>query len=353
MCSVPETPIRLFVGPANFAAQGFRLARAAERIDGVGAVNMQRILQRGYNFPADLQVPQRVYKHSLRWQRKHFEHISRNFTHVILEAELPLFGGFFGGDVVAEIAALRARGVSVALLSHGTDLRGPDLHASRDPASPFNDQGHPEIARLRAVTTRNRSVLARAAAPVFVTTPDLLMDWPAAEWIPVVIDPELWHTDKPVLQAARPRVVHAPTNPWIKGSELIEPMLLRLHEEGIIEYQQLVDIPADEMPAVYHGADIVLEQFRIGTYSVTAVEALAAGRIVVAHLFDDVRAHVENAVSRELPVIEATVETLEATLREVCSDPVRFVEHAAVGPDFVREVHDGRRSAALLEAFLH
>ncbi|MBH0129630.1 glycosyltransferase [Salinibacterium sp. NK8237] len=271
---------------------------------------------------------------------------------MIIEAELPVFGGYFDDDVVKEVAELRERGVTVALLSHGTDLRGPDLHASRDPASPFNDTGRPEISRLRTVTTRNRAVLARATAPVFVTTPDLLMDWPAAQWIPVVIDPEIWRTSEPVLQRPRPRVVHAPTNPWIKGSELIEPMLRRLHDGGVIEYQQLRDIPADQMPAIYHGADIVLEQFRIGTYSVTAVEALAAGRIVIAHLLEDVRDHVEKTVGREVPIVEATIESLEATLLEICADREKYIKRAALGPGFVNEVHDGRRSADVLRAFL-
>ncbi|MBH0053580.1 hypothetical protein I6E74_05260 [Salinibacterium sp. SWN139] len=58
---------------------------------------------------------------------------------VIIEAESPLFGGYFGNDVVTELSELHTLGVAVALLSHGADLRGPGLYASHVPASPFKD----------------------------------------------------------------------------------------------------------------------------------------------------------------------------------------------------------------------
>ena len=59
---VADTPVRLLVGPANFAGQAWAWARAAERhLDGVGATVMG--VQRGLlEFEADYAVPLPVYR---------------------------------------------------------------------------------------------------------------------------------------------------------------------------------------------------------------------------------------------------------------------------------------------------
>jgi hypothetical protein len=311
---------------------------------------MQRITGT-FGFPADISVPPNVFRSSRRWQKQQLVFVLANFTHVIYEAEMPLFGELFTGGMEAEIEKLRSHGIRIIMLSHGSDLRSPDLHRERDRWSPFHES-NPRADRFRAIAKKNRASLARVAAPVLVTTPDLLADWPSATWVPLVVEPDRWENEAPVLARSRPLVLHAPSNAWIKGSELIEPVLTRLHDAGVIEYRRVSGIPAAEMPALYQEADIVLEQFRIGTYSVTAVEALAAGRIVIAHLFADVREHAESVTGSAVPVIDATVDNLEQVLRRICADPERYREHARLGPEFVRAVHDGRRSAAVIEPFL-
>ncbi|QYH35614.1 glycosyltransferase [Salinibacterium sp. M195] len=351
MSPVPSTPIRVFIGPANYAGQGDRYARAIEALPGIGAVSMQRVIG-NFGFPADISVPPNVFRSSRRWQKRQRAYVLANFTHVVYEAQMPLFGDLVNGGLEAEVAELRSHGIHVVMLSHGSDLRSPALHRERDKWSPFHET-NPRAERVKAIVEKNRAALGRLNAPVLVTTPDLLGDWPTATWIPLVVEPERWENESPILERSRPRVLHAPSNAWIKGSDLIEPVLTRLHDDGVIEYKRVSGVPGAQMPALYREADIVLEQFRIGTYSVTAVEALAAGRLVIAHVFDDVRAHVEDAVDRELPVIEATVDSVEEVLLAICADRDHFIQQAKKGPAFVRAVHDGRLSAEVLEGFLH
>ena len=72
-----------------------------------------------------------------------------------------------------------------------------------------------------------------------------------------------------------------------------------------------------------------------------------------SHVSDQVREHVRTTTGRELPVVEARAADLDRVLREILADRDRFRSIAAHGPEFVREVHDGRRSAAVLsETFL-
>ena len=107
-------------------------------------------------------------------------------------------------------------------------------------------------------------------------------------------------------------------------------------------------VAAEQMPEVYGTADIVLDQFALGIYGVAACEALAAGRIVVSHVGEFTRDAVRDRTGLRLPIIEARADRLDAVLRSVVAERERYRALAASGPEFVRTVHDGRRSAQVL-----
>ncbi|MFK4729869.1 hypothetical protein ROT00_09300 [Agromyces mediolanus] len=343
----------MFIGPVNSAGQGFAWARAAERLDGVAAADfMYRNPSDPFAFPADHSVPTTFFRSSEGWQRDQRRAVARRFTHVLLESGRHLFGT--EGTVLQQIDGLRARGVTVGLLWHGSDIRLPSEHARREPDSPFIGGRYHETDRLEEIATRNGELIAVSAAPSFVSTPDLLHFVPGASWLPVVIDVARWRGAGPVapLTRARPVVVHAPSNAGLKGSELIAPVLERLHGEGVVEYRPVSGVPSAAMPEIYGAADIVLDQFSLGIYGVAACEAMAAGRIVVSHVGEETRAHVRRTTGLELPIVEASAGELEGALRTICGERARFSTIAEAGPAFVEAVHDGRRSAAVLAPFL-
>lgn len=344
----PATHVRLYVAPVNFAGQGYAWARAAERLPGVGAVSMHYTVPGDFGFAGDSIVPVNVFAKSRNWQRAQFERVASEFTHVLIEAERPIFGSLFQNDPVAEARALRDRGVIVGMVSHGSDLRLPSRHKQLDEWSPFHDEDWTDVPALEAQALEHRRVLAAIDAPVFISTSDLALDWPSAQLLPVVVDPEPWQGGPDPLAREIPVVVHAPSKAHIKGSHLIDPILQQLDAEGHIEYRRIEGVPAAEMPALICDADIVLEQFRIGNYSRAAVEALAAGRVVVGHVHAQVRDHVAQVTGQTVPVVEATPHTLRTLILDIVSQRERYREIAAAGPAFARAVHNGDYSAQVL-----
>lgn len=350
----PNARIRLYVAPANFAAQGYALARAVEGLSDVGAVNMQPRAAHDFGFPADYSVPQSVFSSSGTWARRQREAVAAGFTHLLVEAERPLFGVAFGGVVEQEIRWLEEQGLKVALFSHGTDLRVPSQHAQYDEWSPFrNADLNPDwVRRLEQTALRNRALGDRLGVPLFVATPELLLQWPSAQWLPNVVDVTRWKGEREIFGEHVPVVLHAPTNPLVKGTALIEPVVQALAEQGVIDYRRVMQVPAAEMPRWYESADIVLDQFALGIYSTTSLEAMAAGRIVIAHLNAQVREHVNAVTGLEPPIVEATPHTLEVVIRDIVSRPDHYRLVASRGPEFVAAVHDGTLSARVLAPFL-
>lgn len=342
----PSQPVRVYIAPTNYAGQGFRWARALESADSrIGARNVGVVLPGGYGFAADLSVPIGVANGSDAWGRREWE-AARRFTHVLIEAERPLFGRTFGRDVEREIHALEEAGLSVAYLCHGTDIRHPDRHAERHDWSPYPED--PRTDTLRRDAEANLALLDRVRRPTFVSTPDLLDDVPWAHWCPVVVDADAFRTDDEPFAQDTVRIVHASSSAVQKGSHRLGPALAPLIDHGEVAYEIVTATPAARMPVVYARADVVLDQFRLGSYGVAACEAMAAGRVVVGHVPERIRERVEREHGLALPIVEATTATLDAALRHLLADRDGARRIAAAGPEFVRQVHGGAASARVL-----
>ncbi|MFJ4224651.1 hypothetical protein [Microbacterium sp. NPDC089695] len=353
----PQEPVRLLIAPTNSAGQAHLWATAAAtHLDGVGAVNLMTTNDRTerFAFPADVAVPESGYLFARGWQSRQRRAILEGFSHVLLESGRYLYGPVPWRSPLDVLDGLAARGVRIGLLWHGSDIRVPSAHASWEADSPFGERGaYPasSTAVLEANARERRQMIAESDYPVFVSTPGLL-DVPRSQWLPVVVDPERWRSDTPPFSGEVPVVAYVPSNSAMKGDDSVDRQLDVLQREGVIRYRRLEGIPAADMPDVYRSADIVLDQFRLGDYGVAACEAMAAGRVVIGHVHDDVRARVLAQTGAELPIVESRFDRVGETVRELVIDRESARHRAAGGPAFIARVHDGRLSASVLADFL-
>lgn len=348
------------IGPANMAGQGWAWAKAAEaHLPGVRTEVM--VVDRGspLMFPADEVVPAATYRNDARWAQTFEARALKDWTHALLEAGRPLFGLRHGSDFVGDAEVLRAVGVEVGLLLHGSEARDPQRHAQASAWSPFTDPSEDLTERLQrqrdALMPRIQAFRERGDGPVFVSTPDLLDDVPGAILLPVVVDVDAWAPapDAPaVMEREVPVVLHAPSRASLKGSTFVEEAVAPLVAEGLIEYRHLEGVAPADMPAALAEADILIDQMTLGIYGVAAVEGLAAGRVVVSHVDDISRERAAALAGQPLPIVEAAPDSLTATLRRLVEDRDGARAIAARGPVFARELHDGRYSARVLAEHL-
>lgn len=348
-----DAPIRLIIAPVNYAGQGWLWARAVDaHLENAMASNMVVRVRSDFGHPADNVVSLGFYAASTSWQRMLRSAVARGYTHLMVEAEKQPFGALLDESVASQVRWAQKQNVRVMMLCHGTDIRLPSRHIALNPDSPFLDSLSGVSKVLERTARRNRKLLDTLGCPVFVSTPDLLLDVPDARWLPVVVDPAAWSSDTKPLVRSRPIVAHAPSSGSVKGSELIDPILRALNDSGLITYLKVEHVPFDTMPAIYRDADIVIDQVRLGDYGVAACEAMAAGRVVVGHVSDHARAHVQGVTGLTLPIVESNAASLEGVIRNIVANRQQFQAVARAGVDFVATVHDGRLSAGVLGSVL-
>jgi glycosyltransferase involved in cell wall biosynthesis len=341
------------VGPINTAGQAYHWARAVDSRADLAAMSTVVDTLGGFRFVAHRVVPRQRAVHSRDWQRAEFEAVVTQATHVLIESAQPLFGPLFRRNIVREVRALQRKGVRVAIVAHGSDVRDVRAHRAREPLSPYAIHDLvPTSAALAESAQRTRTLLRRLGVPLFGSTPGVLFDLPTAIWLPVVVDPDEWITGRAPLQGEVPVVVHAPSNAGLKGSEVADRVLGRLHREGLIEYRRLEGVSHAALRDALRAADIVVDSLRMGGYGVGACEAMAAGRLVLSYVNTHARMTVEALVGEQPPIWPADADSLEAAVRAVLADRAGARALAARGSAFVRLAHDGRASAAALESFL-
>lgn len=341
-------PIRLGLGTANFAGQlsAFAGAISAARPD----VSVEVVVAKpptAYAHPADVQLHFPA-EHQLDVQLAQIRRVLSGYTHLIVDAFRPVLGRLNGDDISADLPALQRARIKVALLAHGSEIRHPTRHLERHAESGFRDAPDELRARLVAVAEQNRRTAEESGLPLFVTTPDLLDDVPFATWAPLVLDVDAWATDGPVLERPRPVVLHAPSTRWTKGTDRILSDLQELHDRRVIDFRLVEGLPHDQMRRLVQEADIVVDQLVMGSYCTFACEGMAAGRAVVSYLSES--AHRSAGV--QPPITSATPATLVKTIESLLDDRAGAARLAAEGPGYVREHHDGRRTAAVFDAFL-
>ncbi|MEU4675472.1 glycosyltransferase [Micromonospora sp. NPDC023737] len=344
------TRVRLGLGPANYAGQAAAFAQAICRDNpDVSAEVVMNMQPNSREYPATIYLDAQRYR-DLDFQLEQLRRVlSAGYTHLLVDAFIPLFGNLNGDTIQGDLAALHKAGIKVAHLAHGSEIRHPGRHRARHEFSLFADAPEGIAKKLQLKAERNRRVAEETGLPTFVTTPDLLEDLPWATWAPLVVDVEYWASDRPVMERARPLVLHAPSKRWTKGTDRILPAMQALHDKGAIELRLAEGVAWSDMPGLVKECDIVLDQFTTGSFGTFSVEAMAAGKPVVAYLSDQV----VNTVGPDLPIVNASPTNLTEVMESLLDDRDATAKIGLASVQYAQTYHDGTWTARQLASFLN
>jgi glycosyltransferase involved in cell wall biosynthesis len=212
-----------------------------------------------------------------------------------------------------ELPLIRALGKRSVFIFHGSDARPPYLSTR-------------SVSRARQLKSSLRRIERWADVIVAHQPYAHLLERPFIPWLWIGI-PYPTPSDQPEptplqTRAGAVRVVHAPTSPTVKGSDLIRRAIAQLEKRGLdIDLVELVGRSNAEILKAIRNCDFVVDQ----TYSDTpmaglATEAAANGKPSVVGGYD-LRSICQAApIDRLPPSVVCPPSELEATIERLASD---------------------------------
>lgn len=191
-----------------------------------------------------------------------------------------------------EFSFIRAHGRRLVCYFTGNDIRSPKLSQQRaeetgrpnigsilatiDPA--FAAPGYDDARRLRA------QVSERHAEAIFTARVDQIgyLEGPTHPFLYFYPDAQFMATTTKFDRTDRIIVVHAPSNPLLKGTDAVREAMTRIvAEDPRVEYRELIGVPHEQVLAALDEAHIALNEFYASVPGVFGVEAMARRCVLV------------------------------------------------------------------------
>ena len=192
---------------------------------------------------------------------------------------------------------------------------------------------------IRGKTPQELAYGKRADAQI-VGSYDAIRWVPEAHVVPPGLDLRPF-TPHPPSDNPRPLVVHAPSNREKKGTQYVIEACAQLP----VDLDIVEGVPHDVARERYARADIVVDQLNAGWHGVFALESMALGKPVVAHLNPETVERSAEGFGIRLPIVPATKETLVEALLPLVESPALRREIGAASRAYVEQVHDIDRVA--------
>lgn len=242
----------------------------------------------------------------------------------------------------ADARAYRRFGRKVVIEFWGSDARLDSVEAARNP---FYRAGDRTIERIK------NTMLGRWAEITdgHVIFPDHAFDRflkPHFDQVHVVrhcVNTRALPPHYPADEVEAPLVVHAPSNPVLKGTKHVREAIRALRENGLrFRYLELTDRSHNLVVETLRNADIVVDQLILGSHGILAVEAMSLGKPVICYILPEL----VHTYPSGFPIINANPVTLLEVLAECLTAPERRAATGRASRSYAERVHDSQVVAA-------
>lgn len=186
--------------------------------------------------------------------------------------------------------------------------------------------------------------ISKFASKIYALNPDLLHVLPkSSEFLPYShIDLQEWQPLYPDPLGRPLRILHAPSNRAVKGTNLILAALDLLKSEGYrLELLLVEGMSNKEARKIYQTADILIDQLYAGWYGALAVELMALGKPVIAYIREGDLKFIPKKMADDLPIINAAPSEICDVLRSVLLMSPREINQLGLASRaYVEKWHD-------------
>jgi hypothetical protein len=147
---------------------------------------------------------------------------------------------------------------------------------------------------------------------------------------------------------ARPLILHAPSVPEAKGTDIILQVIDDLRDEGLsFDFQRIENMPNGELRSLLSRSDIVIDELFSATVGALSAEAMATGNVVLVRYMADYC-----KIPDGCPAINVNKFDLKEKLKKIIVDVEERKQLAMQGRKYVETVNDNVKVCRDLLAWL-
>ena len=258
-----------------------------------------------------------------------------------------------------DLLLYRARGIRiVAMMGHGSEIRPACIDSLGSGGRMFSSEENQTLKRecfakrrfVRRVEALSHIVISTPTLSHYLRKPYInghLLGIP----IPKQVILQKGGRDRDQKRTKLlPKVVHIPSQPVVKGTDMIVEICTTLEREGLIEFEFRTGLTHFEAIELLATSDILVDQAYSDVWMpVLATEAAFLGvpAIVAGYAWE----FLDKTTSRRAkpPVINVPPDEIESSLRELLGNTARLKELGQQARDFV---HDQRTDEAVAKKYL-
>lgn len=259
-----------------------------------------------------------------------------------------------------EFRFLRSRGRHAVVVFTGNDIRSPELMTRFAEETGFDNigailkrQGAPFDTEVYETVRRRRAEICDRHASAIFTAPVDQLSYLTSRTLPFpYLYPEANFAgdQRKFDELEEIRIVHAPSNPVLKGTAVVRTTMQRITEEfSNVTYIELTDVDNETVRKILADAHIVLNQFHAYMPGVFGIEAMAHRCVMVCSADPSVEPALEGA---EGAWVIASPDTLLESLSSLLRDPTALARQADRGYLWAREYASENGRGARLQSEL-
>lgn len=141
----------------------------------------------------------------------------------------------------------------------------------------------------------------------------------------------------PDIENNKPVFLHIPTHQFVKGTVHIKNAFEKLEKEGFeFQFKFLEpNLTQEQVRDEISKCDVYVDELRVGSYGVTAIEALASGKPTMTFIREDIVSQFPS----ELPLINTNPDTIYDNLKYLILNPEKRVEIGKKSRAYVEKYH--------------
>ena len=352
-----ERPLRILHAPTNVGGNPAGLSRAERRL---GHHSDVMVFDNDWlNYPADIDLTLRRHARLMKTAIK-----LRFFLQALPRYDIFVFN--FGRTILdfwrmglhcIDLPLLRRRGKGIVMIYQGADARQNWF------VRQHFSFGHAALIEAKDRDRRKATRIAkvgRYAHRIFALNPDLIPVLPpGTTFLPYTVASadESYARQLTAPATGRVRVVHAPTDRPVKGTDYIVAACERLRAAGTpLELVLVERVPHAEAQRLFASCHLAVDQLMIGWYGAFAVEVMAMGLPVICYLRTADLDLLPAELRADLPVVSAEPNTVCEVLQELVRDSTKRRVLGERSRAYVARWHNpleiGRRMTAVYREIL-